>query len=178
MWLHKIIEWVQLREMNVSLYLSIYKYTYCCTYTYVYTYIQISISIYSHMYLNADGLCAGLYIICIYIYVYIHKSVGQVIHQSMYEILIQELFILNQCITHACHICREASIYAGSRAYMQASMRTCIYASSLYKVRLLVCHVCKHAYMPAGVHTCRQAYIYAGRHTYMQECMHICRQLT
>ena len=115
MWLHKIIEWVQLREMNVSLYLSIYKYTYCCTYTYVYTYIQISISIYSHMYLNADGLCAGLYIICIY--VYIHKSVGQVIHQSMYEILIQELFILNQCISHGSsiytyiHICIFIHVY-------------------------------------------------------------------
>jgi len=74
MWLHKIIEWVQLREMNVSLYLSIYKYTYCCTYTYVYTYIQISISIYSHMYLNADGLCAGLYIIYLYMCIYIKKQ--------------------------------------------------------------------------------------------------------
>ena len=198
MWLHKIIEWVQLREMNVSLYLSIYKYTYSCTYTYVYTYIQISISIYSHMYLNADGLCAGLYIICIYIYVYIHTSVGQVIHQSMYEILIQQLLILNQCISHGSSICTYSVIHICIFIYVYILnyththiniFLTLQHCRSMLHVQFIVIHAGRYAYMHAvqksrpasmpcmsymqgDLYICMQPCIYAGRHA----GMHICKQ--
>ena len=123
---------------------------------------------------------------------YIHKSVGQVIHQSMYEILIQELFIVNQCISHGSsictyiHICIFIYVYIYTHTHINIFL-TLQHCRSMLHVWFIMIHAGRCAYMHAvhksrpasmpcmsymqgDLYICRQPCIYAGRHAGMHTC--------